>query len=81
MEDAWKDRDGGVASLRREGSNVGEFPLSSLGQASGICPGVAAGLEAGNMGGCRLDTVGVHRFLVEASLALEQAGFGVLLPS
>ncbi len=81
VEDAWEDRNGGIASLAREGASVREFLLSSLGQASGICPGVAASLEDADLGGCRLDTVGAHRFLIEDSPALEQAGFGVLLPA
>ena len=80
-EDAWKDGADVATSPVRMGSNVREFLLSSLGQASGICPGIAAGLEAGDIEGYRLDTLGAHEFLGSSSLALRQADFRVLLPA
>ena len=80
-EYAWEDQEGGLASLKGDGSSVREFLLSSLGQASGICPGVAASLENADLGGYRLDTNEAHKFLVEDSLDLEQADYGVLLPA
>ena len=79
--DAWKEGASVTTSLVGVGSNVREFLLSSLGQAAGVCSAITAGLEAGNMGGCRLDTIEAHEFLTRDSLALRQADFGVLLPS
>ena len=80
-EDAWKNGADNATSPVRMGSGVREFLLSSLGQASGICPRISAGLEAGDLQGYRLDTLEAHEFLVSHSLALRQADFGVLLPA
>ena len=67
--------------LERSGPNVREFLLLSLGQASGICPGIAESLEDAGMAGYATDTAGAHGFLAGEAAALEQAGYGVLLPS
>ena len=80
-EEAWNDQHVGMASPGWGSKGAREFLLSSLGQASGICPGVASSLEEADLSGYRLDTVEAHRFLAEDSLALEQAGYGVLLPA
>ncbi|MCE2508649.1 MAG: DEAD/DEAH box helicase [Nitrosopumilaceae archaeon] len=77
---AWKD--GAEAeALARHGRNIREFLLASLGQAAGICPGIAAGLEGGGLAGHAADTAGAHRFLTEEAAALKQAGHAVLLPA
>ena len=77
---AWKD--GAEAeALARHGRNIRKFLLASLGQAAGICPGIAAGLEGGELAGHAADTAGAHRFLTEEAAALEQAGHTVLLPA
>ncbi|MBI1657923.1 MAG: DEAD/DEAH box helicase [Thaumarchaeota archaeon] len=77
---AWKD--GAEAeALAQHGRNIREFLLASLGQAAGICPGIAAGLEGGGLAGHAADTAGAHRFLTEEAAALEQAGHAVLLPA
>ena len=62
------------------GSNVREFLLSSLGQASGICPSIAASLEDARPAGYSLDAAGAHEFLTDEAIALEQAGYGLMLP-
>ena len=81
VEEAWKARGRKLAALKRNGSNVREFLLSSLGQASGICPSVTASLENARPAGYSLDTARAHEFLTEEAIALEQAGYGVMLPA
>ena len=58
-----------------------EFLLSGLGQAAGISTRVASSLEHVRPDGFSLDTAQAYDFLSEEALALEEAGFGVLLPS
>ena len=79
--DAWREEASATTSLVGAGSNLSEFLLSSMGQAAGICPAIAVSLEAGDLDGYLLDTIGAHEFLIRDSLALRQADFGVLLPA
>ena len=79
--DVWNGRTDGMESFGDGVAGIREFLLSSLGQASGICAGVAASLRESRMDGFRLDTREAHGFLIEDSFALEQAGYGVLLPA
>jgi SNF2 family DNA or RNA helicase len=58
-----------------------EYLLSSLGQAAGICPRIEGSLKTTAPDGYELDATGAHEFLTSKSMALEQAGFGVLLPA
>ena len=89
VEEAWKSRGGRISALNRNGArngtrngtNVRQFLLSSLGQASGICPSIAASLENAGPAGFPLDTGRAHEFLTEEAIALEQAGYGVMLPA
>ena len=81
MEEAWKTKGRNISALRRNGSNVREFLLSSLGQASGICPSITASLENARPAGYSLDAAKAHEFLTEEAIALEQAGYGVMLPA
>ena len=80
-EDAWAARGSAVSVLRRAGYSAQEHLLSSLGQASGICPRIEAALKTQRPSGYELDATGAHEFLTQRSLLLEQAGFGVLLPA
>ena len=79
--EAWREEASATTLLVGAGSNLSEFLLSSLGQAAGICPAIAVSLEAGDLEGYHLDTIGAHEFLTRDSLALRQADFGVLLPA
>ena len=81
VEEAWKAKGRNLAALGRSGSNVQEFLLSSLGQASDMCPAVTASLESSRPAGCTLDAAGAHAFLTREAAALEQAGYGVMLPA
>ena len=81
VDEAWKARGREISALERNGSNVREFLLSSLGQASGICPSITASLENAKPAGYPLDAAKAHQFLTEESVALEQVGYGVMLPA
>ena len=75
---AWE----GHAAERLLGApRVREHLLASLGQAAGLCPPVEQSLHGPAPSGYTTDTHGAHAFLTQSAAALEQAGFGVLLPS
>jgi SNF2 family DNA or RNA helicase len=83
-ENVWNAKD--QAALKSVFSSIGRFNarehlLLSLGQASGICPHIEASLKTSMPGGYELDATGAYEFLIEKALALEQAGFGVMLPA
>lgn len=73
--------DGRTAVLDRSGPNAKEFLLLSLGQASGICRGVTAGLKDARLEGHAVGTPEAYEFLAVEAAALEQAGYGIMLPS
>src|SRR5207245_2757374 len=77
-ETAWQGRAAG--RLLRDPA-VREHLLGSLGQAAGLCPPVEQSLHAPAPSGYETDARGAHAFLTQSAAALEQAGFGVLLPS
>ena len=85
-EDAWKG-DGRKSArqalhlFKREGFDAREYLLLSLGQAAGICPHIETSLKKSAPGGYELDAEGAYEFLLQKALALEQAGFGVMLPA
>jgi SNF2 family DNA or RNA helicase len=70
-----------AALLQRAGFQAREYTLSALGQAAGLCPEIEASLRSRIPEGFTLDPTGAFRFLSETAWALEQAGFGVLLPA
>ena len=74
---AWSD-DG---SLSRWLANPRELLLTELGRASRIYPELADGLRQPRPCGLDLDADGAYRFLSAFAPALDEAGFGVLLPS
>ena len=74
---AWSD-DG---SLRRWLANPRELLLTELGRASRIYPELGDGLRRPAPCGLELDGEGAYRFLSAVAPALDEAGFGVLLPS
>ena len=53
----------------------------ALGQAAGLCPGVAASLKRKHPGGFELDADQALLFLKEYTEGLRAAGFAVILPS
>ena len=62
-------------------STPGEFLLASLGQASGVCAGVADSLQRKRPAGRKLDAATAYQFLTRESIALEEAGYGIILPA
>jgi SNF2 family DNA or RNA helicase len=76
-EQTWSD--GG--SLRRWLERPEELLLAELGRASRIYPELAAGLRTARPNSLCLDAEGAYYFLSTAAALLNEAGFGVLLPS
>lgn len=76
---AWQAN--GKGPLGKQAPLVKELLLMSLAQASGICPRIEGSLRERNPSGYLLDTNGAYEFLTERAAALEQNGFGVMLPS
>ena len=61
--------------------NPAEFLLSTLAQAGSVCPIINDSLERKQPAGYRLSTEEAYAFLESQAAALQQAGFGVLLPA
>ena len=61
--------------------NPAEFLLSSLAQAGAVCPPITDSLQRKRPAGYRLNPEEAHGFLENQAAALQQAGFGVLLPA
>jgi len=70
-----------ATALRAFGPRAREFLLTGLGQAAAVSPVVGAGLRRGGNGGVALSTADAHAFLHADAPSLDQAGFGVFLPS
>ncbi len=80
-QDVWHARGRRGAMIQREITAPREKLLAALGRAAATAPRVAASLRTSEPTGYSLDTTGAHEFLTETAWLLEQAGFGVLLPS
>jgi SNF2 family DNA or RNA helicase len=80
-KDAWAPTGEQDPALSRWNGNLQEYLLSALGQAAGLCPNIEQSLKTARPGGYALDATGAHEFLTERAAALEQAGFGVMLPA
>jgi SNF2 family DNA or RNA helicase len=76
-EKVWND-DG---ALRRWLDRPQELLLTELGRASRIFPELAPGLRTARPSELTLDADGAYRFLSGTAAVLDEAGFGVLLPS
>jgi len=81
LGDAWKSRGRAVKALSRFGGNHRTYLLAALGRAASICPRVAESLKRERPDGYDIDTEAAFEFLTDRAPLLEQAGFGVLLPS
>ena len=81
VKSAWKPGGHEAVVLNRDGFQPREFLLSALGQAATICPRIEHSLKTAAPAGYTVDSRGAHEFLSERAAALEQAGFGVFLPS
>ncbi len=80
VADAWNPRGRQATVFRQRGFEAREYLLTALGQAAGLSPLIETSLKAAEPAECKTDTTGAHRFLTETAGALQQAGFGVLLP-
>jgi SNF2 family DNA or RNA helicase len=80
-DEAWKAAGRKPAVLKRRGFDAREYLFSALGQAAGLCQRIEASLKKSQPSGYDVDAAGAHEFLTERAAALEQAGFGVLLPA
>jgi SNF2 family DNA or RNA helicase len=80
-KEVWNAKGNKAKLLARTGFDVREHLLASLGQAAGLCPHIEASLKTATPGGYALDAAGAYEFLTEKAQALEQVGFGVLLPA
>jgi hypothetical protein len=78
--DAWILRGRKATALQRSGSDVHQTLLISLAQAAGVCPKIEMSLRSRKPSGSSLDARGAHEFLNQTAPALEQAGFGTILP-
>lgn len=76
----WGGRSRAAAALKALAGDLREYLLAALGQAAGLCPGVAASLQQAGAEGFLLDDAEAHAFLCEQAPALEAAGFGLMLP-
>lgn len=81
VDTAWKPTRQTAKVLKREGFRLREYLLTALGQASRLCSHIQNSLKVANPWGYDMDSVGAHTFLTETALALEMAGFGVILPA
>jgi SNF2 family DNA or RNA helicase len=80
-KDAWTPTGRKASALSRWDGGIQEYLLSALGQAAGLCPHIERSLKTSQPGGYSLDATDAHEFLTERAVALEQAGFGVMLPA
>jgi SNF2 family DNA or RNA helicase len=80
-EDIWADGLPKTAGLKISGPEATEYLLTSLGQASSLCPEIAASLKTARPVGYPLDNQAAHDFLVDKALLLKQWGFSVMLPA
>src|SRR5262245_17205158 len=81
VAEAWRPR-GRVASVfEARHFEPREYLLTSLGQAAALCPPIENSLKNAAPGGFGMDTPDAHRFLTETAWLLEQAGYGMFLPS
>lgn len=79
--DAWNLKREEAPWLKGKTGAVRELFLASLGQAASIYPRIEESLREKAPKECRLDATQAHEFLRERATALEQSGFGVILPA
>jgi hypothetical protein len=79
--EGWRAKGKAATPLIGSGGNIREFILLSLGRAARLCPFVAESLRASLPDGHETDAAGAVSFLTDHALALEQAGFAVMLPA
>ena len=78
---AWNSKSAKPLSSKYPGFHPREHLLLSLGQASTLCTRIEQSLKSAAPAGYRLDAIGAHEFLTSRAIALEEAGYGVMLPA
>ena len=81
LSELWKPKSQTSRDIMKIGGDPTEFLLTSLGQASGLCPQVGDSLKRKYPGGFTLDSAEALQFLQEHAEGLRTAGFVVMLPS
>ncbi|HMB91091.1 MAG TPA: DEAD/DEAH box helicase, partial [Rhodothermales bacterium] len=81
VADAWAPGKQTAALFAQRRFNAHLYLLAALGQATSLYPALEASLKTPQPGGCKLDATSAYTFLTETAWLLQQAGFGVLLPS
>jgi SNF2 family DNA or RNA helicase len=79
--EAWEPKGQVKKILAKGGFHPREYLLSALGQAIALYPELKPSLQSAVPEGLCLDNKGAHRFLTERAANLEEAGFGLRLPS
>jgi SNF2 family DNA or RNA helicase len=79
--DVWQPNSRGRRLLAARAGDPRTFMLQALGQAAALSPHIAASLQEREPNGCDLDVTAAYAFLTHGAWVLDQAGFGVLLPS
>ena len=80
-EDVWKRKRAWIALAGTEPGQAREYLLTALGRASTLYPELEASLKTSAPAGLSLNAAGAFKFLREQAIALETAGFRVLLPA
>ncbi len=80
VDDVWKETHRRRKS-KQDLVGIKEYLLAALGQASTSSSSVEESLKSPAPGGWTLTTAEAHAFLTDEAPALEQMGFGMLLPS
>ena len=78
-DDIWRSDDAVIP--RKSIVNAKEFLLISLGQASTIYPDITTNQTGESLAGHAVNTDKAHNFLTNQAVALEQAGYGIILPA
>lgn len=81
LEEVWDSGRRARTSLARNDANDRACALASLGRAAGICSRIASSLESPAPAGYTTGVDGAHEFLTRTAPALEESGFGVMLPA
>ncbi len=80
-EDVWKRKKTWTALAGTEPGQAREYLLTALGRASTLYPELEGSLKTSAPAGLSLNAAGAFKFLREQAIALETAGFRVLLPA
>lgn len=80
-ETVWNPKSDKSRVWNQPGFKPREHLLFSLGQASGVCPRIEESLKVPTPEGYETDAHGAHDFLTSKAMALEESGFGVMLPA